>query len=172
MSQPLPKAVFLDRDGTVIPDAGYLATVEGVSLLPGAGVALAALARAGFLLVLVTNQSGIGRGYFTAATVEAQHRRLQALLEPFGVRFADIEYCPHAPDTACGCRKPQPGLLLAAAAKLHLSPADSFMIGDKAADVAAGRAIGCRTIFLGHACAQADFCAPTLAAAAEWILAR
>ena len=171
MSQPLNKAVFLDRDGTVIPDANYLATVEGVMLLPGAGEALAALARAGFLLVLVTNQSGIGRGYFTAETVAAQHRRLQELLEPFGIKFAAIEFCPHAPDTACDCRKPKPGMLLAAAGKLHVSTVASFMIGDKPADVEAGRAVGCRTVFIGpQPCAAADFSTPTLAAAAEWIL--
>ena len=171
MNKPLSKAVFLDRDGTVIPDANYLATVAGVTLLPGAGEALAALARAGFLLVLVTNQSGIGRGYFTAAMVTAQHQRLQELLQPFGVAFAAIEFCPHAPDMACDCRKPQPGMLLAAAQKLHISFADSVMVGDKPADVAAGRATGCRTVFIGpQPCAAADFSAPTLTAAAEWIL--
>lgn len=171
MSKPLHKAVFLDRDGTVIPDANYLATVEGVTLLPGAGEALAALARAGFLLVLVTNQSGIGRGYFTAAIVEAQHHRLQELLKPFGVTLAAVEFCPHAPDTECNCRKPKPGMLLTAAAKLQVAPADSFMVGDKPADVEAGRAAGCRTVFIGpQACAAADFSSATLAAAAEWIL--
>ncbi len=172
MTPHLQKAVFLDRDGTVIRDANYLSTVEGVALLPGAGEALGALARAGFLLVLVTNQSGIGRGYFTAELVEAQHARLRELLKPFGAEFAAVEYCPHAPGAECGCRKPQPGMLLAATGRLRVAPADSFMVGDKPADVEAGRAAGCRTVFIGPACQGADCCAPDLAAAAEWILSR
>ena len=172
MAIPVNKAVFLDRDGTVIPDANYLSTVEGVALLPGAGEALGRLARAGFLLVLVTNQSGIGRGYFTAEVVEAQHARLRELLKPFGAELAAVEFCPHAPEEVCGCRKPLPGMILRAAERLGIASEASFMAGDKPADVQAGRAAGCRTVFIGRECPGADFCAPDLAAAAEWILGR
>lgn len=168
---PQRKAIFLDRDGTVIPDHGYLAEVAGVTLLPGAGEALRRLAAAGFLLVLVTNQSGIGRGYFTRETVAAQHGRLCNLLRPFGVTFAGIEVCPHQPTDDCTCRKPRPGMLKRAAAALDVNLFQSFMIGDKPADIIAGRAAGCRTICLGALCADAaDHCSATLAEAAAWIL--
>jgi D-glycero-D-manno-heptose 1,7-bisphosphate phosphatase len=163
------RAVFLDRDGTVIVDKDYLATVEGVELLPGAGEALARLAGLGFRLVLVSNQSGVGRGYFPAAIVHAQFARLQQLLLPYGVTLAHLEFCPHAPEEQCACRKPQPGMLLAAAAKLDLDCAASYMIGDKSADVGAGRAAGCRTVRLGTTDGEADYVAPDLPAAAAWI---
>jgi D-glycero-D-manno-heptose 1,7-bisphosphate phosphatase len=163
------KAVFLDRDGTVIRDYGYLADPEQIALLPGAGKALAALQNAGFLLVLITNQSGVGRGFFSETAVHAQHARLHDLLAPFGVRIAAIEYCPHAPEENCACRKPSPHMLLRAAAKLDVRLTDSFMIGDKPTDIAAGKAAGCRTVAIGFGDAQEDFCAPDLAAAADYI---
>lgn len=169
--QKLRKAVFLDRDGTVIPDHGYLANTEGVTLLPGAGEALQQLAAAGYLLVLVTNQSGIGRGYFTRAVVDAQHDRLCELLRPFGVAFAGIEVCPHLPDEKCDCRKPRPGMLHKAAKALGVDLFHSFMVGDKVADVIAGRAAGCRTIRIGSSCTDAaDYFTDSLAKAAAWIL--
>lgn len=165
-------AVFLDRDGTLIRDTGYLDNVAGVRLLPGVGAALAALARAGFMLVVVTNQSGIGRGLIREEVVGQQHARLRELLRPAGVELAAVEYCPHAPDTGCDCRKPLPGMLLRAAARLGLDLTASFMVGDKPADMGAGHAAGCRTVFLGEGCAEADFNAPDVPAAAAWILAR
>ncbi|MFA5206730.1 MAG: HAD family hydrolase [Lentisphaeria bacterium] len=172
-SQPGRPAVFLDRDGTLIPDHNYLATVDGVDLLPGAGDALAALARAGFALVVVTNQSGIGRGLIRPEVVEQQHERLRERLRPFGVELAAIAKCPHLPETGCACRKPKPGMLLETAGRLGLDLAASFMVGDKPGDIGAGRAAGCRTVLLGTANddpAGADFTAPDLPAAAAWIL--
>jgi len=163
--------VFLDRDGTLIRDTGYLDNVAGVQLLPGVGAALAALARAGFVLVVVTNQSGIGRGLIRTEVVEQQHDRLRELLRPAGVDLAAVEYCPHAPDTGCDCRKPLPGMLLRAACRLGIDLAASFMVGDKPADVGAGHAAGCRTVFIGEGCAEADFNAPDVPAAVAWILA-
>jgi len=155
----------------VIVDRGYLDTVDGVCLLPGAGDGLAALAAAGYALVLVSNQSGIGRGYYGRAVVDAQHDRLASLLEPYGVRFAAIEVCPHAPADACACRKPHPELLVRAARRLGLDLQGSFMVGDKLSDVRAGQAAGCRTVFLGaERPAGAEFCAPGLRAAATVIL--
>ncbi|MFA4944195.1 MAG: HAD family hydrolase [Lentisphaeria bacterium] len=172
---PIPKrrAVFLDRDGTLIPDHGYLATVEGVNLLPGAGEALRRLHDAGFLLVLVTNQSGIGRGYFSRELLHAQHERLQELLTPHGVPLAAIDYCPHLAADACDCRKPQPGMLRRAAAALALDLRHSFMVGDKESDVAAGHAAGCRAVRIGEpgTATAAETLAADLAAAAAAILA-
>ena len=166
------KAVFLDRDGTIIADRGYLADAGGVELLPRAGQALARLTESGFLLVLVTNQSGIGRGYFSRRAVNAQHRRLQELLKGHGARFSAIEVCPHTTEDACNCRKPQPGMLQKAARRLRIDLAQSFMIGDKVSDVQAGKAAGCSTVFIGATCGEADFTAPDLATAAQFVLGR
>lgn len=165
------KAVFLDRDGTVIADRGYLADPDGVSLLPGAGEALAALAHAGFKLIIVSNQSGIGRGLFPAEAVHAQHRRLGELLAAFGVKLDAAVFCPHTPDDGCACRKPSPAMILAQAQALDIDVKASFMVGDKHSDVLAGKAAGCRTVFLGAAPdADADRTVRDLAAAAKAIL--
>lgn len=165
------RAVFVDRDGTVVPDRGYLADVAGVELLPGAGTALRALSRRGFLLVLVTNQSGVGRGYFTLETVAAQHRRIEEFLSGFGVAFDGVEVCPHLPDAECDCRKPRPGMLMRAATRLGVDLATSFMVGDKTSDVEAGRAAGCSTVWIGSGPgSDADFVVSDLAGAAAWIL--
>jgi D-glycero-D-manno-heptose 1,7-bisphosphate phosphatase len=164
------KAVFLDRDGTVIVDRGYLDNIEGIELLPGATGALKRLQQAGFLLVLVTNQSGIGRGYFGPETVARQHQRLALLLAASGVTLDAIEVCPHSPDQMCDCRKPQPKLLLEAAARFEIDLAGSFMVGDKLSDIEAGLAAGCMTIGIGLSPNAADFCAPDLAGAADYIL--
>jgi len=105
------KTIFLDRDDTVVPDRGHLDNVEGIELLPGAGPALRTMRELGFKLVLVTNQSGIGRGWFPESIVHAQHDRLHELLADYGVVFDAIHFCPHKPDAGCACRKPMPGLL-------------------------------------------------------------
>lgn len=143
------RAVFLDRDGTVIEDAGYLSDPEDVRLLPGAAEALQALQADGFLLVLVSNQSGIGRGWTTTKQADAVHRRVVEVLASEGVSIDDVRYCPHAPDEGCRCRKPLPGLLLDSALALEIDLGGSVMIGDTHADVGAGRAAGVRTIAFG-----------------------
>lgn len=168
------RAIFLDRDGTVIKDKGYLKGPAGVELLPGAGEALGELKQTGFLLVVVTNQSGIGRGFFPFENVTAQHDKLQAILHPFGAGIDRFEICPHAPEEDCECRKPAPQMLLRAAAGLGIDLNRSLMIGDKASDIMAGKAAGCRTILLsdGHETdtEPADFIFPNLAAAADFII--
>ncbi len=130
------RAVLLDRDGTLIEDRHYLADPAGVALLPGVGPALSRLVRAGHRLFLVSNQSGVGRGYFMEEAVLACQRRLEALLEPYGVVFTDAVWCPHAPEAQCRCRKPLPGMFEALRARHGLSPEASVMIGDKLDDLA------------------------------------
>ncbi len=137
------KAIFLDRDGTLIFDPGYLADPDGVRLLPGVPEALRRLRDASFLLVIVSNQSGIARGLYTADDLARVHDRLVKLLAQEGIAFAAAQYCQHGPEDACGCRKPAPGMILAAAAALGIDVAASAMIGDKVADVRAGLAAGC-----------------------------
>lgn len=141
------RAIFLDRDGTLNEEAEYLSDPAGLVLLPGAGEALKVLTDMGFLLVVVSNQSGVARGYFGIGEVEAVNERLAGLLRPYGVHFDLIAYCPHHPDHTgpCSCRKPEPGMLMDAARKLDVDLSRSWMVGDKLADVEAGAAAGCRT---------------------------
>ena len=145
------RAVFLDRDGTLVEEVPYLHDPERVVLLPGAG-ALAGLAAAGYALVVVTNQAGVARGRYGEAAVEAVHRRLAELLAGVGVRLDAVLYCPHHPEgtvpgyaRACRCRKPGPGMLEAAAERLGLDLAASFMIGNHPTDVGAAGAAGVLT---------------------------
>jgi len=143
-----PGAVLLDRDGTVIEDRHYLSDPSGVALLPGAARGLAALAVAGARLFLVTNQSGIGRGYFTEADLHACNDRLGELLGEHGVALADTAFCPHGPDDGCACRKPAPGMWLTLRDRHGLRAADTAMVGDKPEDVAFGRDAGLGRVVL------------------------
>lgn len=139
----MKKAVFLDRDGTIILDKVYLTDPEGVELVPGAGESLRRMMDAGYILVLVSNQSLIGRGMGTSAQVEAVNARMAQIFARAGVRFDGMYFCPHTPDDQCGCRKAEPGLLLEAAEAQDIALDESIMIGDNASDVEAGRAAGC-----------------------------
>lgn len=136
-------ALFLDRDGTLIVDVGYPRDPGRVEPLPGAVDALRAL-QARFALVIISNQSGIGRGLITEAEARAVHDRVIDVFAATGVQFAGAYYCPHAPAASCPCRKPAPGLLVEAARELGLDLASSVMVGDKASDITAGLAAGCR----------------------------
>jgi histidinol-phosphate phosphatase family protein len=138
-------ALFIDRDGTLITDVGYPRDPARVEPLPGVFDALRAL-QASFALVIISNQSGLGRGIITQAEASAVHDRVVEVFGRAGIEFAGAYYCPHAPEAGCTCRKPAPGLLLDAARDLGLDLAGSVMLGDKASDVAAGLAAGC-----GHA---------------------
>lgn len=142
--------ILLDRDGTVIEDRHYLSDPAGVTLFPGAGEALAALASTGCRLFLVTNQSGIGRGYFTLADLDACQQRLADLLAPFGVTFTDVAYCPHGPEADCHCRKPRTGMWETLRQRHGLDPAETVIIGDKRDDigVATGAALGAGILVL------------------------
>ncbi len=140
-------AVFLDRDGVIVRDSGYPSRWEDLVLLPGAVDAMRRLRQAGYRLVIVTNQSGIGRGLFSEATYQSLSERLQRALQAAGAGVDGVYHCPHRPaplgaTPGCDCRKPQPGLLLRAARELGLDLAASIMIGDRPSDVQAGRAAG------------------------------
>jgi len=150
-------ALFLDRDGTLIEDRHFLDRPEGVKLLPNAVKGLKAWIAAGYVPVIVTNQSGIARGLFTMKRLGEIHRRLRSLLKKQGVAVKGIYVCPHLPEgkvrryaKRCDCRKPKAGLLKRAARELKLDLAASVTIGDSLRDVEAGRAAGTRTILLGR----------------------
>jgi histidinol-phosphate phosphatase family protein len=142
-------AAFLDRDGTIVVDKHYLADPDGLELLPNALEGLRELRELGAKLVVVTNQSGVGRGYFAAEAVERMHARLGVLLAEDGVELDGIYVCPHGPDEGCACRKPGTALFERAADDLGLDLRGSFVLGDKDADVEAGRRIGATPILIG-----------------------
>jgi D,D-heptose 1,7-bisphosphate phosphatase len=132
------RAVFLDRDGTLIVEKNYLHKPEEVEIFPGAGAALKKLADAGFKLIIVTNQSGIGRGYYTLADAERVNDRVCADLAPDGVRFEKIYIAPEAPDQPSRVRKPSPQFLFDARDEFDLNLAESYMVGDKLIDLECG----------------------------------
>lgn len=141
-------AVFLDRDGTIIVDDDYARDATRVRLMPGAGPALRTLASIG-PLVVVSNQSGIGRGIIAPHELAAVHARMVELLDGEGITLAATHYCEHHPDAGCPCRKPAAGMLRDAAAALGLDLSRSLMVGDKPSDLQAGRDAGCKTAYLG-----------------------
>ncbi|GAB4329232.1 MAG: D-glycero-beta-D-manno-heptose 1,7-bisphosphate 7-phosphatase [Promethearchaeota archaeon] len=142
-------AVFLDRDGVVNEEVNYLHEPEKVVLTPRLPEALAALKGRGFLLLVVTNQSGIGRGYYDVAAMHSVHSRIQELLaSATGVQIDGFYWCPHLPSDGCSCRKPRPGMLLRAAADHDVDLASSFTIGDKLTDLEAGKSAGTKTVLV------------------------
>ncbi|HEY0875819.1 MAG TPA: HAD family hydrolase [Vicinamibacterales bacterium] len=149
------RAVFIDRDGTLIEEAGYLSSLERLVFFPYTVDAVRQIHRAGFAVVVITNQAGIARGIVTEDFVAAAHGHISARVEAGGGRIDAYYYCPHHPDgvveslrIACQCRKPQPGLIRQAAEDLGIDLAASFTIGDRWHDVQAGQAAGTRTILV------------------------
>jgi D-glycero-D-manno-heptose 1,7-bisphosphate phosphatase len=187
MTQP---AVFLDRDGTMIEDVGYLGRFSGVRWFPYTIDAVRLLNRAGFLVCVTTNQAGVARGYYGEADVRTLHEQMAQVLAEGGARVDGWFYCPHHPHAdleayrvACTCRKPEPGLIRQAAERWPIDLAASFVIGDKLADVEAAARAGARGVLVrtgyGEAIAQAHatvphaaFVAADLMAAVSWVLSQ
>ncbi|HZT42240.1 MAG TPA: D-glycero-beta-D-manno-heptose 1,7-bisphosphate 7-phosphatase [Chthonomonadaceae bacterium] len=175
-------ALFLDRDGVLTAETGaYITQPDALELLPGAAAAVARLTAAGWPIVVVTNQAGVGRGVLSVSALEAIHARLHANIQAAGGALTAIYACPHHPDDGCDCRKPLPGLLLQAATEHGLDLSASTMIGDSPRDIAAGHAAGCHTILVltGHTASyepttfplpHPDRVFPDLPAAADWLL--
>jgi histidinol-phosphate phosphatase family protein len=162
--------IILDRDGTFLDDPGYLDDPAALRFLPGAGAALRCLHERGYRLVVITNQSGVGRGLFSLARLQEIHRRLTEMVEEAGSRLEGIYACPHVPDAGCDCRKPQDGLFRQAASELGFEASSAIVIGDRLSDMLLGRRVGAPAILVGGdpaATAAADFVAADLAAAVE-----
>lgn len=170
----MKKAVFLDRDNTLIKDPGYSHDPQGIEFIEGAIEALKLLHQNNFLLIIITNQSGIGRGIFSLKELEAVHKRLNELLTEKGIPLAGIYYCPHHPDDNCVCRKPKPYLIHQAAKEHDIDLAKSFLIGNDLRDMQTGKDAGVKTIsvFLNEPPDNnlIDFNAGNLYEATKWIL--
>ena len=175
--------VFLDRDGTLNADTGYVKSPDDFTILPGVGAALASLKEAGARLVVVTNQSGVGRGYFTSKDLEAIHSKLRLVLAEDGVTLDGLYFCPHHPDDRCNCRKPARGMIDRALAELQVDLSRAYIIGDSVRDVELAKQVGAHSLLVmtGPAGSEAladltgrdlspDHVADDLPQAAEWIL--
>lgn len=154
------KFVVLDRDGTLIVERHYLSDPDQVELITGVGAALREFQGLGLGLVVLTNQSAIGRGLFDETRLSGIHERLRALLKAEGVRLDGMYHCPHIPDDGCACRKPLPGLLEQAARELDFDPRASVVIGDKPCDMELGRRVGATTVLVrtGYGAQMAEAC--------------
>jgi len=184
------KAVFLDRDGTINEEVGYLTDLRMLRLIPGASAAIRRLNEADFKVVVVTNQSGVARGYFTESLVKETHARLEQMLLETGARLDGIYYCPHHPTAGnppyavvCDCRKPGIGLIDRAAQDLNIDISISYVVGDRWSDVELGQRAGTHTVLvrtgfdaddpgnirLPHV-VDPDFVAHDITEAADWII--
>jgi D-glycero-D-manno-heptose 1,7-bisphosphate phosphatase len=184
----IKRAVFLDRDGTINKEVGYLSSPEQVRLISGSVEAIKLLAENNFKIIIVTNQAGVAKGYIKEEVVEAIHNRLRELLEVSGAKIDAIYFCPHHPDGVierfkreCPNRKPNPGMLLKAAQEHNISLKDSYLVGDMARDIISGVRAGVKTVMVltGNGRQELeklptgikpDYIARDLLEAAKWIV--
>ncbi len=184
------RAVFLDRDGTLNEEVGYVNHIERFHLLPRTGQAIRLLNQHEWKAVVITNQSGVARGYFPESLVHQIHQTMQDLLKKEGAHLDGIYYCPHHPDIGipqyrqkCRCRKPATGLIEEAVKELDLDPLRSYMVGDRGADIEFGRRVGAKAILVltgygrgeweysrGQWKVKPDYVAEDLLEAVQWIL--
>lgn len=176
------RAVFLDRDGVINEEVGYLRRAADFRLLPRAAAAIRLLRKHGWRVIVVTNQSGVARGYYSEADVNAIHERMRRDLARAKTRLDGVYFCPHHPDEGCDCRKPGTLLFQRAAADFALDLAASYFVGDKLTDLLPGKVLGGRTILVltGYGLqeqplvrqqgVQPDYVADDLYSAAKWII--
>ncbi|UCE73850.1 MAG: D-glycero-beta-D-manno-heptose 1,7-bisphosphate 7-phosphatase [Methanomassiliicoccales archaeon] len=142
------KAVFLDRDGTVNEEVNYLSSIEQIKILPKASKAIKLLNENGFKVIIITNQSGVARGYFSIQTLKGVHDHLQNLLFREGAKIDAIYFCPHHPDDGCSCRKPKTESIKKAQDEFKIDLSKSYMIGDKYIDLETGHNAGLKTVLV------------------------
>lgn len=171
-------AVFLDRDGTVNREVGYLSDRTRLALYPDAGEAIRTLNRLGVKVVLVSNQSGVGRGFFPPEAVEEVNAELRRLLGRLGANLDAIYWCSHVPEDGCDCRKPEPGQVRRAERELGIDPRRSYVVGDRTSDLELARQVGAKSVLVltGYGKkvyeggARADYVARGLGDAVQWIV--
>jgi D-glycero-D-manno-heptose 1,7-bisphosphate phosphatase len=150
-------AIFMDRDGTVSEEIGYMYHTHLYKPFPWTGPAIRKINESGMKAILITNQSGVERGYFPESQVHEVHALLSAELDRHNAKLDAIYFCPHHPDTGCDCRKPRPGMLLRAQQELGIDLANSFMIGDRYLDVDVGHAAGAKTVLVMSGNGRAEY---------------
>jgi len=179
LGKRMNKTVFIDRDGTINRDVPYCRQPEDFELLPGVTEGIRLLNEHGFKVVVITNQSGIARGYFTQEMLAKIHDTMRSELAKYGAHLDAIYYCPHHPDSHCSCRKPQPAMLFRAARELSLDISHSYVVGDNDMDIQMGKTAGCKTILVLESAEaerkrkrnpEPDFVAHTVYDAATWII--
>ena len=171
------RAVFLDRDGTMAKDVHYCSHPRDFELFRSTAKAIKLLNEHGFKVIVITNQSGIARGYFTEETLAEIHKKMTRELAKEGAWVDAIYYCPHHPDDGCECRKPKPKMLLEAASELEVDLSRSYVVGDLDADIEMGKRVGCKTILISDSCSvdetlNSDIAAHDLLQVAQIILTR
>jgi D-glycero-D-manno-heptose 1,7-bisphosphate phosphatase len=176
------KAVFLDRDGTVNKEVNYLSKIQQLEILPNSAKAIKLLNENNFKVIVITNQSGVARGYFSKETLEEINDHLKGELAKDGAQIDAMYYCPHHPEEGCECRKPRPGMIERAKRKFDLDLSFSFIVGDTINDLETGHNIGCKTVLVltGYGkrelneqenwSLQPDFIAQDLLDAVMWII--
>jgi histidinol-phosphate phosphatase family protein len=171
------RAVFLDRDDTMARDVPYCSRPEDFELFPNTAKAIKLLNEHGYSVIVVTNQSGVARGYFTEDVLDQIHRKMLRQLAEEGARIDGIYYCPHHPDENCECRKPKPQMVLQAVNEHDIDLKRSFMVGDKPMDIRLGQNVGCRTVLIPSDAGEndsksslPDYTATDLYQAALWII--
>ena len=169
------KAVFLDRDGTIAEDVGYCQSPETFKLFHTTAEAIKLLNEYGFKVIVITNQSGIGRGYFTEETLSEIHQKMKGELAENGAYVDAIYWCPHHPRDNCDCRKPKPALIFRALQDFGIELKSSCVIGDQPSDIELGRNVGCRNILIAssafdNAASKADITVPDLLSAVQLLL--
>lgn len=176
----MERAVFIDRDGPILIDKGYMGDPGLAELAPGAAEGIKLLRQAGYKVIIISNQSGVGRGMFELAEAKTVHNRMVQMLKEQGTEINDSYYCFHAPNEGCKCRKPKPTLIYEAAEKHHIDLGSSFMAGDKASDILTGKNAdhGMRAILVGQKEGEpltpedrklANYECANLLEAAEWV---
>lgn len=172
------RAVFVDRDGTMAKDVHYCSCPEDFVLFPETAEAIKLLNEHGFMVIVITNQSGIARGYFTEEMLAKIHEKMRKELAEQGALIEAIYYCPHHPDDNCECRKPKPKLVYQATKDFDIDLERSFVIGDLQMDIDLGRAVGCKAILISTISKNSstlgknspDFTAPNLYEAVKWVI--
>jgi len=174
------RAVFLDRDGTINEDVPYCSSPDDLRLIPGAADGIKLLNKHGFKVIIVTNQSGIARGYFTEEVLTSIHDKLRRELAAHEAYVDAIYYCGHHPDNGCDCRKPKPKMVFQAASDFNLDLSQSYVIGDSQMDIEMGITAGCKTILVGQertnkksnsSLVKPDYITPDVIKAAHLIIA-
>jgi D,D-heptose 1,7-bisphosphate phosphatase len=171
------KAIFIDRDGTIAYDTHYCSNPADFFLLSSVPEAIKLLNDQNLMVIVITNQSGIARGYFTETTLKAIHQKMKNQLERKGAHIDGIYYCPHHPDDNCECRKPKTALFLRAAREFNIDMNNSYVIGDLDIDIEAGKSLNCKTVLVTTGpngdrdiTCFPDYVAENLLEAAQWII--